>query len=105
MIGVGEVRRGSADDRPYSQRRTDPDADVEGAIRVRLRVSELPAERSHQTRGNVPLPVARVDDAVPQRVAPFPSGEVVCRERFGGLLKHYHRKALPRKDSNLRPAG
>ena len=44
-------------------------------------------------RRNVPLPVAQDDDAGEPRVLPFPSGEVVCRERLGGLLKHCHRKA------------
>jgi putative transposase len=48
------------------------------------------AERPHQAKGNVPLPEA---DADGPRVLPFPSGEVRCRERLGGLLKHYHRAA------------
>jgi putative transposase len=46
------------------------------------------AERPHQARGNVPLP-----DAEGPCVLPFPSGEVRCRERLGGLLRHYHRAA------------
>jgi putative transposase len=37
--------------------------------------------------------VAQADDAGEPRVLPFPSGEVVCRERLGGLLKHYYRAA------------
>ena len=48
------------------------------------------AERPHQARGNVPLPDA--DEEGP-RILPFPSGEVRCRERLGGLLRHYHRAA------------
>ncbi|HJZ60437.1 MAG TPA: integrase core domain-containing protein [Gemmataceae bacterium] len=51
------------------------------------------AERPHQTRGNVPLPVAQADDAGEPRVLPLPSGEVRCRKRLGGLLKHYSRAA------------
>ena len=47
-------------------------------------------ERPHQARGNVPLPEAEEDGP---RILPFPSGEVACRERLGGLLKHYHRAA------------
>lgn len=41
-------------------------------------------ERPHQGLGNVPLtkPPAAVGD-----------GEIVCRERLGGLLKHYERVA------------
>jgi putative transposase len=50
-------------------------------------------ERPHQCRGNVPLPVAAADDAGQPRILPFPSGEVKCRERLGGLLKHYYRAA------------
>jgi putative transposase len=47
-------------------------------------------ERPHQALGNVPLPEAG-DDA--PRVLRFPTGEVRCRERLGGLLKHYYREA------------
>jgi putative transposase len=47
-------------------------------------------ERPHQAKGNVTLPEA---DAEELRVLPFPSGEVRCRERLGGLLRHYHRAA------------
>jgi hypothetical protein len=46
-------------------------------------------ERPHQAEGNVPLPDA---DQVPV-ILKFPSREVKCRERLGGLLKHYHRAA------------
>jgi hypothetical protein len=51
-------------------------------------------ERPHQARGNVPLPVAEAEDAGSPAL-PFPStfGEVRCRERLGGLLKHYYRAA------------
>jgi putative transposase len=48
-------------------------------------------ERPHQAKGNVPLPDA--DEPEP-RILSFPSGEVRCSERPGGLLKHYYR-ALP----------
>lgn len=47
-------------------------------------------ERPHQSRGNVPLPDADKDEP---RILKFPSGEVRCRQRLGGLLKHYHRAA------------
>ena len=40
--------------------------------------------------GNVPLSVADRGEAIAHR---FPDGPVVCRERFGGLLKHYDRAA------------
>ncbi len=50
-------------------------------------------ERPHQSRGNVPLPDAAADDANEPRILPFPAGEVRCRTRLGGLLKHYHRVA------------
>ena len=47
-------------------------------------------ERPHQGVGNVPLPDADADES---RVLPLPAGEVRCRERLGGLLKHYYRAA------------
>jgi hypothetical protein len=47
-------------------------------------------ERPHQGVGNVPLPYAAEDES---RILPFPSGEVMCRERLGGLLKHYYHEA------------
>ena len=47
-------------------------------------------ERPHQAKGNVPLPDADEDGP---SVLPFPSGEVRCRERLGGPLRHYHRAA------------
>jgi putative transposase len=40
-------------------------------------------ERPHQSLGNVPL----------SGQAPASEGEIVCRERLGGLLKHYERAA------------
>jgi putative transposase len=46
------------------------------------------AERPHQARGNVPLP-----DADEPRILQFPAGGVRCRERLGGLLRHYYRVA------------
>ena len=41
-------------------------------------------ERPHQAKGNQPLlsPMAAVE-----------SGAVVCRERLGGVLRHYYRAA------------
>ncbi len=51
-------------------------------------------ERPHQSRGNVPLPDAVADDEAKEpRILPFPTGEVRCKERLGGLFKHYHRVA------------
>jgi len=44
----------------------------------------------NQGRGNVPLAVADADD--PPAVQ-FPEGKVECRERLGGLLRHYYRAA------------
>jgi len=49
-------------------------------------------ERPHQGLGNVPLPEAGKTDDEPA-VLSFPTGEVKCRERLGGLLKHYYRAA------------
>jgi putative transposase len=56
---------------------------------VREYVEHYNEERPHQAKGNVPLPDADRDPVI----LPFPSGEVRCRERLGGLLKHYHRAA------------
>lgn len=47
-------------------------------------------ERPHQGVGNVPLTEADSDEP---RIVPFPSGAIRCRERLGGLLKHYYRAA------------
>ena len=41
----------------------------------------------HQSKGNEPL--LKLTDPPP----PNTGGEVLCEERFGGLLKHYYRKA------------
>ena len=53
-------------------------------------VTHYNAERPHQGVGNVPLP--EVDEEEP-RILKFPTGEVRCHERLGGLLKHYPRTA------------
>jgi putative transposase len=47
-------------------------------------------ERPHQGRGNVPLSVADQDDPP---ILALPTGQVECRQRLGGLLKHYYRAA------------
>lgn len=47
-------------------------------------------ERPHQALGNVPLPEA---DETEPRILQSPTGGVRCRERLGGLLKHYYRAA------------
>jgi putative transposase len=57
---------------------------------VREFLTHYHEERPHQSRGNVPLCDA---DAEEPRILKFPSGEVKCRERLGGLLKHYYREA------------
>jgi putative transposase len=57
---------------------------------VREFIEHYNQERPHQARGNVPLPEADTDEP---RILKFPSGEVKCRERLGGLLKHYYRAA------------
>ena len=41
-------------------------------------------ERNHQGKGNAPLSSAQPDEA---------AGPIQCRERLGGLLKYYERKA------------
>jgi putative transposase len=53
-------------------------------------VAHYNEERPHQGVGNVPLSVASEPESV---ILKFPCGEVKCRERLGGLLKHYHRAA------------
>lgn len=70
-------------------------------------------ERPHQARGGVPLTVALANDtntaagegksdatkatndvdADEPHILKFPKGKVKCRERLGGLLKHYYREA------------
>src|SRR5262249_1359411 len=47
-------------------------------------------ERPPQAKGTAPLSVADAGEPV---TLPFPSGEIVCRARLGGLLRHYHRQA------------
>ena len=44
-------------------------------------------ERPHQSKGNIPLTVGS-----PTATADT-SGEVVCRERLGGVLQNYYRAA------------
>ena len=53
-------------------------------------VAHYNAERPHQGVGNVPLTDAGIDEPP---ILSLPSGEVKCRPRFGGLLKHYYRAA------------
>jgi putative transposase len=50
-------------------------------------------ERPHQGRGNVPLPDAQTNDGGKPPTVKLATGEVHCKERLGGLLKHYHRAA------------
>ena len=42
-------------------------------------------ERPHQARGNLPLVRSREDSEA--------WAKVVCQERLGGVLRHYHRSA------------
>jgi hypothetical protein len=42
-------------------------------------------ERPHQSKDNLPL--------TGDWSAPPSDGEIVCRERLGGLLRHYYRRA------------
>lgn len=67
----------------------------EGHLRhvVKEFVEHYNTERPHQGRGNVPLPDAQAADAGEPPILPFPKGEVRCRERLGGLIKHYYRAA------------
>ena len=53
-------------------------------------VAHYHCERPHQGRGNVPLSVTEPDDPP---VLQFSTGKVECRERLGGLLRHYSRGA------------
>jgi putative transposase len=46
--------------------------------------------RPHQGLGNVPLGMSTGE---PEPVEHLPLADLVCRERLGGLLKHYERKA------------
>ncbi|MBP3954749.1 hypothetical protein J8F10_05555 [Gemmata sp. G18] len=58
--------------------------------RLREFVTHFNEERPHQAKGNVLLPEAAADEP---RILTFPTGTVKCKERLGGLLKHYHRAA------------
>jgi hypothetical protein len=51
---------------------------------VREYVEHYHTERPHQGKENVPL------TGLPP---PLTEGEVVCRERLGGVLRHYYRAA------------
>lgn len=64
----------------------------EGHLRHLLReyLAYYNSERPHQAKGNEPLPEA---DREEPSVVSFPSGEIQCRERLGGLLRHYYRDA------------
>jgi putative transposase len=54
---------------------------------IREYVDYYHTERPHQGKGNVPL-------TGPRPPAPeCAEGEVVCRERLGGVLRHYYRAA------------
>jgi hypothetical protein len=69
---------------------------IYGEAHMRHSVGEFVAhyneERPHQGVGNVPLSeVGRATDEPP--ILQFPSREVKCRSRLGGLLKHYYRAA------------
>jgi putative transposase len=57
---------------------------------VREFVSHYHAERPHQSLGNRPP-----SGSAPSQTwnSPPPQVEVICRERLGGLLKHYERAA------------
>jgi putative transposase len=51
-------------------------------------------ERPHQSKDNLPLVQQKQESA--QRgegVGDVPLSQIACRERLGGLLKHYYRRA------------
>jgi putative transposase len=54
---------------------------------VREYVEYYHTERPHQGKGNVPL--SRPPGTAPESA----EGEIVCRERLGGVLRHYYRSA------------
>ena len=56
---------------------------------VREYVTHYNTERPHQGRANLPLSM-REQPAPP---GPTDAGSIVCRERLGGLLRHYERRA------------
>jgi hypothetical protein len=43
--------------------------------------------RPHQSKANLPL-----SGADPPPTAAFTAEDIVCEERLGGLLKHFHRR-------------
>jgi len=54
-------------------------------------------DRPHQGIGNVPLPKAAAKSKEKESepaTLPFPSGKIACKERLGGLIKHYYREAV-----------
>jgi hypothetical protein len=85
-VRVAEVKS------PHAALRSELQQQADG--RTMLRLTEFLAhyheERPHQGLGNVPLsgPPPSVAEAVV-----LPLSEVRCRERLGGLLKHYRRAA------------
>lgn len=52
-------------------------------------VEHYHTERPHQAKGNAPLTAG----PAPPPDSPTTDGEVVCRERLGGVLRHYFRTA------------
>jgi transposase InsO family protein len=54
---------------------------------IREYVEHYHTERPHQSKGNLPLTVG------PPTASDNIAGEVVCRERPGGVLRHYYRAA------------
>lgn len=48
----------------------------------------------HNLRQTVPIRLRQgIEEAGRPRILPFPRGEVKCKARLGGLLKHYYRAA------------
>jgi len=54
---------------------------------VREYVEHYHTERPHQSKGNMALVAA------PSAASAESAGEIVCRERLGGVLRHYYRAA------------
>ena len=51
-------------------------------------------ERPHQSKGNAPLtPPATPPPTIPPPDAPLRLKDIACRQRLGGVLKHYYRRA------------
>jgi putative transposase len=67
----------------------------EGHLRHLLKeyLEHYNTERPHQAKGNVPLAEADREEPSVVHFPPVPTGEVRCRERLGGVLRHYHRDA------------